>query len=406
MAKKYPHVADISGQLVGYSAIERPDRGKWELRFLGPDGKRVRSLTSHDVRGKTPPTDFHTDAVRLIRNTYRPPKLFPSLDCKGWDELLSEVEKSSPHTRPETLRSFRAGIKAVREIMPDVASPVDMTEERIRRFCKLWLAAPSKQNTGKPRSPVTLSYYVRALSAFSNHLIDLGYTSRNPWHGVRVPKAEKHRKPVPSEDETTEFFAWVRSRYPEWRSLHALLELKAVSACRTADVCQLRADQLGDGRLTFGAGQSKTKVARSLPLPAALFATLKAVAGPGHLWEGEFWEGIKRFRKQSNGLPPSFTWRTVYAVVNNLFREFNDSRPDRPRFTPHGLRRRAITVTVAATGSVDAAAVAIGVHAQTARAHYLDAERAFQTDEVMAKVAEALRPKLPSETPKRKGKGG
>ena len=43
---------------------------------------------------------------------------------------------------------------------------------------------------------------------------------------------------------------------------------------------------------------------------------------------------------------------------------------------------------------VDAAATALGVHAQTARTHYLDAQRAFQTEDVMRKVAEALRPKI------------
>jgi hypothetical protein len=83
----------------------------------------------------------------------------------------------------------------------------------------------------------------------------------------------------------------------------------------------------------------------------------------------------------------------VYVVVNNIFREFNEANPDQPRFTPHALRRRAITATVKATGSVDAAATAIGVHPQTARSHYLDAQQAFDTADIMRKVAESRRPK-------------
>ncbi|OWK46588.1 hypothetical protein FRUB_00287 [Fimbriiglobus ruber] len=133
------------------------------------------------------------------------------------------MEKTSPHARPETLRSFRSGVKAFRETMPEVESPVDISEDRARHSAKLWLAAPSKKGKGGGvRSPVSLSYNLRALSAFTNHLIDLGHMAKNPWHGIKAPKAEKTKKPVPTEDETTTLFTWVHSRYPEWKSLHAL----------------------------------------------------------------------------------------------------------------------------------------------------------------------------------------
>lgn len=395
MARRFDHIADIGQDTrVPYSAVPRKDRGKWALTFPDADGNRVRLTTTHDVRGKHPPDEFHTDAVRLIREHYRPPSLFPTLTSKTWDELLDEVEKTSPHTRPETLRSFRQGVRAFREVMPEVTSPLDVSEERIRRFMKLWLAAPRQGSRGKgKRSPTTLSYYLRALSAFHNHLIALGYANRNPWHGHKAPKAEHTRKPVPTEDDTNHFFAWVHARYPHWHALHALLELKAISASRTADVCQLKTVQLKGGRLTFTADIVKTKEGRSLPLPEDLFATLTQVAGTVYLWEGAFWQGIKDYRKQSNGLPAQFAWKTAYTVVCNIFKEYSEAHPDRPRFTAHGLRRRAITLTVQATGSVDAAATAIGVHPQTARTHYLDAQRAFDTDETMKRVAEALRPK-------------
>ncbi|MCE9560575.1 MAG: hypothetical protein K8U57_00840 [Planctomycetes bacterium] len=395
MAKRFSHLADIGGddEKVPYSPNPRPDRGKWCVVFIGPDGKRKRLLTTHDYspKIKSPPAEFHADAAKLIRDLFRPPSMFPSKERRSWDELLDEVEKTSPHTRAETLRGFRSGVRAFREVLPEVASPLEVTEDRIRRFSKLWLATP-KAN-GDKRSPVSLSYYLRSMSAFTNHLISLGYLSKNLWRGVKAPKAEHTRKPVPTEEETTAFFSWVHSRYPQWKSLHALLELKAISASRTADVCQIKTEQLRGGHLTFAAATTKTKVARSLPLPDELSRTLTAVAGKEHLWEKLFSE-IPKYRKSSNGYPDSFSWKTVYFVVNNLFREFNEAHPDKPHFNAHGLRRRAITATVAATGSVDAAASAIGVHPQTARAHYLDAQKAFQTDEVMKKVAEALRPKI------------
>ncbi len=63
--------------------------------------------------------------------------------------------------------------------------------------------------------------------------------------------------------------------------------------------------------------------------------------------------------------------------------------------TPHSLRRRAITLVATATQSVDATAQAIGINPQTARAYYLDAQRAFQADDVFRKVASVLVPPVP-----------
>ena len=220
----------------------------------------------------------------------------------------------------------------------------------------------------------------------------MGHLAKNPFEGagVKIPKAEKRKKPVPAEATVTAFFDWVRTRYPQWVALHALLRLKAVSASRTADLCQLKTDQLRAGRLAFTADIVKTKEERSLPLPPDLFETLRGVAGPVWLWEGDFYAGIRLYRPSKNVLPKSFNWKTVYFVVNNVFREFSEAHPDHPPLTPHAFRRRAITLTVQATGSVDAAAAAIGVHAQTARAHYLDATRAFDTDATLLRAMAAL----------------
>lgn len=46
-----------------------------------------------------------------------------------------------------------------------------------------------------------------------------------------------------------------------------------------------------------------------------------------------------------------------------------------------------------ATQNVDQTAAAIGVSAQTARKHYLDAKRAFDGSELLKQMAGVLRPK-------------
>lgn len=389
----FKHVADLGQHRVPYSSMPRRDRNRWMLAFNGPDGKRRKLLTLHPADNKTPPAAFHEDAVRSIREVYQPPSLFPDLDArKTWDDFLDEVEKALPQARPETIRGYRSAVKAFKEIMPEATSPLDVSEERVRRFAKLWLAAPPKRGT-KPRSPTSLSYILRGLSGFTNHVADLGYMSRtkNFWLSVRPPKAEKRLKVSPSDSQLGHFMAWIAARYPQWKSLRVLLDLKARSGCRTADLCQIKTKQLRDGHLVFAAETTKTREDRAVPLGDDLWRDLTETAGREWLWEG-FFADVKKYRRQSNGMPAQFSWKTVMVVVKNIFREYAEAFPDRPRFTPHALRGRAITlVVVAAGGNVDRAARALGVHPQTARAHYLDRVRAFEGDEVMRAADAALR---------------
>jgi len=45
---------------------------------------------------------------------------------------------------------------------------------------------------------------------------------------------------------------------------------------------------------------------------------------------------------------------------------------------------------VAATGSIDRTAEAIGIHPDTARRHYLDSKQAFDSDDLFKKLAGVL----------------
>ena len=82
------------------------------------------------------------------------------------------------------------------------------------------------------------------------------------------------------------------------------------------------------------------------------------------------------------------TWR---YTIQNLFREFNESRAKKDRVRPHDLRARAITLVAAATQSVDATAEALGVDPQTAR-QYLDSAKAFNGSDIMKKLTGVLLP--------------
>jgi hypothetical protein len=110
------------------------------------------------------------------------------------------------------------------------------------------------------------------------------------------------------------------------------------------------------------------------------------------LWEKSV-EESRQYRpgpktKSKAGYHPA-TWRWT---IQNLFREFNATRPSQLRLRPHDLRARVITVVAAAARSVGATAHAMGVDPQTAR-HYLDAGKAFDRSEILKQAADLLRPK-------------
>lgn len=396
--KRYSHHTDVYGQRVPYSPVRRGDRGAWAVAFPDPKtGKRVRRATPHEARGKAPPPAFHEAAAALIREAYRP-QLPPLPVQRGWDELIDEVARTTPHVRPETVRRYRDAAKAVRETLPDFASPLDVTPERVRLFGKLWLAAPPKRKTASGlRSPVSLSTHTRGLSGLTNHLIDLGFLTANPWRAARVPGGEREKKPAPTDADLEMFFGWLRDRYPEWESLRILLTLKAATGCRTADLCQLEAADLRGDTLTFRAATAKTRRGRAVELPTVLAADVRAVAGADWMWERVFADAL-RFRGRAGRRSLSFRWRSVYWLVAHLFREYREDHPDRPPLTPHGLRRRAVTRGVIALGSTDAAAAALGLSERTARSHYLDTKQAFDAAGSMKRLAEQLVPRNDTKT--------
>ncbi len=407
MANRYEYYTQVgdgkAAISVGYSTTAR--NGCFGVRFLDAEGTRCEKMTviaTPPARGKskpTPPADFHVEAARIIARAFAP----GSADSASlsWDDALDKVEKTAADLRPDTMIAYR---KAVRIVLSTLAAesvhpsaPGDITPATATLFARIWLAGTFKRSNKSDaqefkRKPTTLAFYLRQLSAIWSQFIDLGYVQLNPWKSVRKPQTDKVRKAVPEEDEIDHFFAWVNARYRGWERLHALLELKAISGCRSQDVCQLRSDQLINGRVVWTAEQVKQREGRAVLLPDDLYAELKRLAGPVFLWE-HLLDDLLRFRRSRNRMPKVFKCKTVYHVMNNVFREYCKANKDRPNLTPHGLRRRAITLTVTATQSVDATAQAIGLNPATARRYYLDSRRAFDTDGVFRKMAVSLLPK-------------
>jgi integrase len=369
---------------VGYSAPKRGDF--YAVRFTGPDKQRLEKMT----KCKNVDANYHIEAARIIVRAFA--VSFPKPQRVTWEEALTEVERFAAGDRPDTLRAFRTAVERFRELVPDVEYPADVTPERAKLFGRLILSTPYSRGNSKVkrlRTPKTLDYYRRSLSALWKRLRDMSHVVGNPWEDVPVPEGEKAPIYVPTMEEVNKFFEYIHTRYPKWERLHALLKLKLLSASRTKDVAQLKSSQIANGRFVFAATQTKTKSERSVPLPKDLFDTLKCLGGKEWLWEN--WnEDLELYRKGRNPIPETFQVETVQCVLENIFREYSDDNPGVPRLSPHDFRRRGITTMVKVTGSVDAAAALLGVSEQTIRNNYLDETQAFEAKGAFERMADSL----------------
>ncbi|VTR94098.1 integrase : : Phage_integrase [Gemmata massiliana] len=398
MARRFEHYTQVGDGAkavsVGYSTKDR--NGYWAIVFVDPIGKRLEKMTKCKVAGKKPDANFFVEAARIIVTAFS--TAYPDPKRVTWEEAINKL---APDLREDTLIAYTKSIRILRETLEaeriKPTSPVEITPELASLFARVWLAGTFKRSKASDakeykRKPTTLNFYLRQLSAVWNQFIEIGYAKENPWKVVRKAETDKVRKAVPTEEVTAHFFAWIKERYPEWRALHAFVELKALAGCRLKDICVLNSNQVKANRVTWTPEQVKQRDGRSVLLPDELFQSLVSAAGAVYLWQGIL-DGLGTFRRskrrKNDGLPSD----TVYDVVSNIFREYSDTHPEQPRLNTHALRRRAITLVVAATQNIDQTSQVIGITPACARDYYLDAQRAFQTDDIYRKVAGVLLPK-------------
>ncbi len=177
--------------------------------------------------------------------------------------------------------------------------------------------------------------------------------------------------------------------------MSVFLRVKSLAGCRTLDLCSVEAKQFKMGTLTITHDQDKTARERQIPLPTGLANRLETIRGKVFLWERYTPETQERDSRATAEFRPEL----LAMAVRRLFVQYAEKFPDRTHLRPHDLRRRAITLTVKATGSIDAAAAALGVRADTASRHYLDSAKAFDSAELMRKMAGVLLPQTAPESP-------
>lgn len=344
--------------------------------------------------GCTTETDAHTEAAKLVLRHYA-----PTLPIDGtkftWDQAIDHL-KGTPDLRPDSIRGYVTAVRAVRAII-EVKAPSDITEELAHRFKREFLkgtfargkASDAAQYT---RTPTSCTTYLRSLrSLWQRHWKAAGFVRSNPWLEVPYPNQPKGKRVrLPEEDSVSALLQWLATRYPNWELPALFVQTKLVAGCRTLDLCKAKSADLDGEQLTLSAAVTKTRTARSIPLPADLARKLHQIKGPVWLWE-QYVADVTVHRPVKSGNPTEYDPSTWRWTVQNLFREFNEKRSVKEKVRPHDLRARAITLVAAATQSIDATAEALGVDPQTAR-HYLDASKAFKGTELMKKFASVLLP--------------
>jgi integrase len=370
----------------------------YRVQFKDPEGKFTEVTT-----GRSDPATAWSEAAKIVLTAYNPTAK-PDPRKATWEQVLTELpsfEFRDGTARPRALEAYTSRLNVFRELLKadnkPTSGPNDVTVDVAKRFKHLYQTGTftkSKKEGAKQykRSITTVRTTLRLLSCLWNHLITAGLATANPWQHVTRPKPPTLVPTAPTEPDFDHFFKWIDAK--GWELLSVFFRVKALSACRTEDLCQARSSQFDPktGTLTIDAAHDKTNQEGKFPLPEDLAKRLNAIKGKTYLWE--------RYATESQTYRPGrrnakeFTPSLMYWFIDDVCPQYRREFPDRPHITPHDLRRRAITLTVIATGgSVDAAAKALRIHPDTARKHYLDASKAFDTDALLKKMAGVLAPK-------------
>lgn len=380
-------VVVASGDRVGYSLTTRPDG--YRVRFVLPGGKRVERATGCDRKG-----DARQRAEFLIHAAYAPISDVPA--SATWAEALADLDQT-PDLREGSIYGYTTAVDAVRRLFPDLPGPAAVTPAVAARFPALCLSTRYRRGKASDaasykRSPTTVNSLLRTLrSLWSKHWRPKGYVTSTPWKDVPYLNAARGRRVrVPTEAAVTDFFTWLAGRYPGWELPRLFVTVKMLAGCRTADLCRAMTVDLKADSLTLSAEVTKTREARTIPLPADVAADLRRVAGKVFLWERAAVECRTHRGGTRDGHAGGYSPASWQTTVQNLFREFNRGRLPADRVRPHDLRARAITLVAAATQSVDLTAEAMGVDPLTAR-HYLEAGKAFDRSSVLRAAQAVLR---------------
>jgi len=388
MPSSYPMACTVHGQNVGYSLKKVRDDPTYTVFYRTIGGKRAKRATGHTGLERA-----KLAAAAIIEKAYAPEN--HSVEAVTWDDAARRIKEAAAAggLRGRSIDYYGKLIRRIRNFYPATTGPADITEV----MAEAWKKTFSTTATRRKKLPSQHSIFslVRGFAAlWQKWFLDkLGICPRNPWQDVEPPKTDKVEVQVIDEETLTHFLGWLDQRFFGWSLPRLFLETKAVTGCRLMDLCCIESSQLRDGRLHFRAEQTKGRKARTIMLPADLFARLEAIRGKTYLWESQpkgLREAVRKMGRPAHRIKPNFAPARFYYWVTTLFLAYRKANPGRPAIRSHQIRKRAFTVAWRNNIDPRKAAIAYGCNVDTVMRHYVQLDEQAVTDEVTTRLAGAL----------------
>jgi integrase len=352
--------------------------------------------------GRIKKADAIEEAHRIILEDYG--QVAPTADRMPWEEARAKLKEAmlADGKRERTVRAYLETLKRLEELFPLAKGPADISDRMAADFKTKYANGhyTKKRNVKEgekapayKRRPETLDSRLRMLKATFGWFKKLGLVEENPFKEVTLPELDDHDVKFVRKEDVTDFFAWLKERYPGWGMPRLFFSVKALTGCRLEDVCSLRSNQLRDGRLVFAADITKNRSERYAILPAELYAELDCYKGSTFLWERYPAELIEA--NKAKGYPvhrqnPEFTPNRLYLWVLQLMGYYHKSTGRHLR--SHDFRRAAFTRAAEKDIHPKRAAVAFDVTPETMLRYYTATEKKKTADEVLTNLADELLP--------------
>ncbi|HEY7158984.1 MAG TPA: site-specific integrase [Gemmataceae bacterium] len=387
-----------NGQRIRYALFEKPESPAYYVRFKGKDGRYMKPSTGHSRK-----VDAINAAHQIILDHYE--EVAPALEFVTWDVAKEKLTEAmlADNKRPKTVKGYMETLNRLIEMFPKTRGPGDMSEflalEFKVKYANGTFRRKKRQDDAEAfaRKTKSLDSRLRTLKAVFSWFVDMRLLAGNPFDKIEQPEMDRHEVKYVKPEDVTEFLAWLEERYPGWRMPHLFFTVKAVTGCRLDDICNLRSEQLTEGRLVFTADTTKNRSERYAILPPELYAELDAYKGEEYLWERYPAELIEANRK--NGFPvhrqkSDFAPRRLYLWVVQIMQYYQKATGR--DLSSHDFRRAAFTRAAEADIHPKRAAVAFDVTAETMLRYYTATEKKRTADEVLSELQGQLMPKKKS----------
>jgi integrase len=387
-----------NGERIRYALFEKEDRPGYYVRFKGKDGRYMKPST-----GCSRKVDAIKEAHRIILEHYE--SVIPKMERVTWDEAKAKLEEAmlADNKRPKTIKGYIETLNRLIEMFPQTRGPGDLSEFLAYEFKVKYANGKFSRRRKKredddigecARKTVSLDSRLRTLKAVFSWFIDLHLMEKNPFEHVEQPEMDRHEVKYVTREDLMEFFAWLEGRYVGWRMPHLFFTVKAMTGCRLDDLCNIRSEQLIEGRLVFSADQTKNRSERYALLPDDVYLELEAYKGETYLWERYPAELRQHARGLSKYRVIEFSTHRLYMWVVSLFQDYQQETGR--DLSSHDFRKAAFTRAAEADIHPKRAAVAFDVRAETMLKYYTATEKKRTADDVLSELQDALRPRKAS----------